>query len=131
MAGQAALHSPSWARALSPRFPTTPSEGPPSSKAVTFAEEPLFVRTVSSLTERQQQLGKVPHSPKAIHHSHLPHTARWTERHSNVRVDLPTEPLPNSLFARRLSKNPAEENSAAETNGHEDRWAPDLRRDEA
>jgi len=43
------------------------------------------VRTVSSLTERQQQLGKVPHSPKA---ARAPRPPGWIPRSPPGRVAL-------------------------------------------
>eukprot|EP00668_Euglena_longa_P033145 GGOE01042672.1.p3 GENE.GGOE01042672.1~~GGOE01042672.1.p3 ORF type:complete len:151 (+),score=40.54 GGOE01042672.1:29-454(+) len=119
-AGQAALRcgSPTW-RSFSPKRFAAVAEPPVDAmmsspqhsmdfamglgeprKAVTFNEEDAFIRTVSSLDDRQIQLGKDPHPPKTISHSHLPR-AGWTERGATLDLNLPNLSK-DGLFARRF-----------------------------
>eukprot|EP00668_Euglena_longa_P045111 GGOE01060726.1.p4 GENE.GGOE01060726.1~~GGOE01060726.1.p4 ORF type:complete len:119 (+),score=38.37 GGOE01060726.1:25-357(+) len=100
---------------------TTPLEGPMSSpqgtdfslelseprKAVTFNEEESFVRDVSSLDDRQIQLGKDPHPPKSIPHTHLPRPS-WTEKGVALDLDVPSAAQEGGLFARRFAQRASE-----------------------
>eukprot|EP00667_Euglena_gracilis_P012263 EG_transcript_12581 len=128
-AGQAALRcgSPTW-RSFSPkRFASAADaprdavmSSPPRStdfvmahsearKAVTFNEEDAFIRTVSSLDDRQIQLGKDPHPPKSIPHSHLPRPS-WTEKGPAPDLNPPSAvQQEGSLFARRFAQRTPED----------------------
>jgi len=89
---------------------------PERSRRVTFNDndEGCLVREVSSLHERQTALGKEPHSPKTIRHSHLPRNTRWTDRESEVQLEERVQPHAGGLFARRMSRRASTEPESSE-----------------
>eukprot|EP00670_Eutreptiella_braarudii_P005297 CAMPEP_0174280756 /NCGR_PEP_ID=MMETSP0809-20121228/1058_1 /TAXON_ID=73025 ORGANISM="Eutreptiella gymnastica-like, Strain CCMP1594" /NCGR_SAMPLE_ID=MMETSP0809 /ASSEMBLY_ACC=CAM_ASM_000658 /LENGTH=192 /DNA_ID=CAMNT_0015373853 /DNA_START=39 /DNA_END=617 /DNA_ORIENTATION=- len=88
----------------------SPLGWPQRSRRVTFNDdaEGRLVREISSLHDRQSAMGKEPHSPKTIRHSHLPRTTRWTDREI-VQLEEQVRPHAGGLFARRMSRRASAE----------------------
>lgn len=84
-------------------------------RRVSFAEDVnLQIREISSLSERQVEMGLEPHAPKTIRHSHLPKNTRWTEKGSDVQLETTVKPHAGSLFARRVARRASVEPDSSE-----------------